>query len=325
MADQTADRGVAQHTAKPATTRETRRLRRILTPEGVELQVELADAGERAAAFLIDIVAMNVAIVALVLIGVLLMWQAEITVGRNHLAGWLIAFGIVLVFAIRTFYFSWFELRWTGSTPGKRLLGIRVIDRQGGPLTGQAVVARNLTREIEFFLPAVLVLAGPALLPAEQWIRLSMLVWLGIFVLMPLFNRDRLRVGDMIGGTWVIVAPKAKLLADLGSEESNRWRRAIAGAGTKVGFTFTPQQLDIYGAYELQALEALLRRQDTAASGTRGEVAQRIIRRIDWQGTLNPQDVDEFLNNFYLAQRRRLEGQMLFGKRRKDKHDRGDT
>jgi len=314
-----------QSVARAAATRETRRLRRILTPEGVELEVELADAGERAGAFLIDIIAMTVAIIALVLLGILVLWQAEVTLGGNHLAGWLIAFGILLIFAIRTFYFSWFELRWTGATPGKRLLGLRVIDRQGGPLTGQAVVARNLTREIEFFLPATLIIAGPALLPAEQFVRLSMLVWLGILVLMPLFNRDRLRIGDMIGGTWVIVAPKAKLLSDLGNEDNHRWRRAIAGDASAARFTFTPQQLDIYGAYELQALEALLRRNDTATAATRGEVAQRIVNRIGWQGNVKPQEVDDFLNSFYLAQRRRLEGQMLFGKRRKDKHDRGDS
>lgn len=314
-----------QSIARPTASRETRRLRRILTPEGVELEVELADAGERAAAFLIDVVGMNLAIIAVVLIGLLVVWQAEMAITESHLGGWLLALGIVLIFAIRTFYFSWFELRWTGSTPGKRLLGLRVIDRHGGPLTGQAVVARNLTREIEFFLPAALVLAGPALAPAEQWLRLSMLAWIGIFVLMPLFNRDRLRVGDMIGGTWVIVAPKARLLPDLSSEDHHRWRRAISGEASAASFDFTPQQLDIYGAYELQALEALLRRQDEATSSTRKEVADRIIRRIGWQGTVKTADIDAFLNSFYLAQRRRLEGQMLFGKRRKDKHDRGNS
>ncbi|HVI91708.1 MAG TPA: hypothetical protein VM659_25670, partial [Dongiaceae bacterium] len=80
-----------QNIAALGTSRETRRLRRILTPEGVELEVELADAGERAAAFLIDIVAMAVAIIALILIGILVLWQTEIAVGRNHLGGWLIA------------------------------------------------------------------------------------------------------------------------------------------------------------------------------------------------------------------------------------------
>jgi uncharacterized RDD family membrane protein YckC len=302
---------------------DSRRLRRILTPEGVNLQVELADAGERAAAFLIDILGMGCIILAICLLGALTIWQSGMTASGSHLAGWLIALGVVLIFAVRTFYFSWFELRWSGRTPGKKLLGLRVIDRSGGPLSAQAVVARNLSREIEFFLPASLLLAGSALSGTEQWLRLLMLVWLGIFVLMPLFNRERLRIGDMIGGTWVILAPKTRLLPDLTSEDNRRWRRSMSGAAGTPAFSFTPQQLDIYGAYELQALEALLRRQDPGASVTRQEVAQRITRRINWVGELAPQETDNFLDSFYAAQRRRLEGQMLFGKRRRDKHDRG--
>lgn len=314
-----AESGAAVYGSREA----MRRTRNILTPEGVELRVELADAGERAAAFLIDIAAMTAGIAVLGLVGGALIWQIDLADHRNHLTGWLLALGIITIFAIRTFYFSWFELRWSGYTPGKRLLGLRVIDRHGGPLSAPAVVARNLSREIEFFLPAALLLAGPSLVPTEQWLRLTMLGWLGIFVLMPLFNRDRLRIGDMIGGTWVIVAPKARLLPDLTNESERSWRHSISATATTAAFAFTPQQLDIYGAYELQALEALLRRQDAAAQTTRQEVAQRIIRRIDWQGKLPTDQVDAFLESFYAEQRRRLEGQMLFGKRRKDKHDRG--
>ncbi len=300
-----------------------RRLRAILTPEGVELQVELADAGERAAAFLIDIAIMGGILAAISVAGLLVLWQVDSVLSGRHLAGWVIAVGILLVFAVRIFYFSWFELRWSGRTPGKRMLGLRVIDRAAGPLLAQAIVARNLTREIEFFLPGTLLMAGPALASSQQWLHLLLMIWLGIFVLMPLFNRDRLRIGDLIGGTWVIVAPKARLLPDLTTEDNRSWRRSTTGTVAHRGFVFTPQQLDIYGAYELQALEALLRRQDPAAGTTRHEVAQRIIRRINWTDDLKAQDVDAFLESFYAAQRRRLEGQMLFGIRRKDKHDRG--
>jgi uncharacterized RDD family membrane protein YckC len=300
----------------------SRRLRSILTPEGVELQVELADAGERAAAFLIDIVLMSCAITAVTLLGAFALWQADTILADKQMTGWLIAIGIIVVFAIRTFYFSWFELRWSGRTPGKRMLGLRVIDRAGGPLLGQAIVARNLTREVEFFVPSALLLAGPSLVPNQQWLQLLMIIWLGIFVLMPLFNRDRLRIGDLIGGTWVIVAPKARLMPDLTSEDNRAWRRSATGEADHPAFAFTPQQLDIYGAYELQALEALLRRRDPAAGTTRHEVAQRITRRISWPDQVKIEDVDAFLESFYAAQRRRLEGQMLFGIRRKDKHDR---
>jgi uncharacterized RDD family membrane protein YckC len=314
---------ISEPASLPGNSQSNRRIRGILTPEGVELQVELADAGERAAAFLIDIAIMSAVIAVISIGGLILLSQIDGMLAGRHLAGWVIAAGIILIFAIRTFYFSWFELRWSGRTPGKKMLGLRVIDRTGGPLLGQAVVARNLTREIEFFLPSALLLAGPALATSQQWLHILLLIWLGIFVLMPLFNRDRLRVGDLIAGTWVIVAPKARLLPDLTAEDNRRWRRSTTGSVAHRGFDFTPQQLDIYGAYELQALEALLRRQDPAAGSTRHEVAQRIIRRINWPDPLKIEDVDAFLDSFYAAQRRRLEGQMLFGIRRKDKHDRG--
>ena len=39
------------------------------------------------------------------------------------------------------------------ATIGKRTAGIRVIARDGGPLGAGAVFARNLTRDLEFFLP----------------------------------------------------------------------------------------------------------------------------------------------------------------------------
>ena len=66
-----------------------------------------------------------------------------------------LAVGLLAFFLLRNFYFSWFECRWHGATPGKRLLGLRVIDAHGGTLTPEAVLARNLMREVELFLPLV--------------------------------------------------------------------------------------------------------------------------------------------------------------------------
>ncbi len=46
---------------------------------------------------------------------------------------------------LRTFWFIGFELGARAATPGKRLMGIRVVARDGGRLTADAVVARNLS------------------------------------------------------------------------------------------------------------------------------------------------------------------------------------
>jgi hypothetical protein len=137
---------------------------------------------------------------------------------------------------------------------------------------------------------------------------------------MPLFNRDRLRVGDMAGGTWVIVAPKAALLPDLAEASGQRTQAGQAASP----YQFSTEQLDAYGIYELQTLEQVLRQQGPNAAGVREEVARRIQRKINWQPLPGTSvDAQTFLHDFYTAQRARLEAQVLFGRRRKDKHDRG--
>ena len=194
-----------------------RRRRDIVTPEGVALPVDLADRGERAGAVLIDLIIIVVALVILWLA----LWAA-LSGGRfTENSGWGLAFALVASFALRSFYFTLFELRWQGRTPGKRLLRLRVIDRRGGRLRSDAVFARNLMREVELFLPISLMIAGA---PGGGWGTLLALVWVFVFVLLPFFNKDRMRAGDIVGGTWVIAAPKSVLLPDVAAEPAPAYR-----------------------------------------------------------------------------------------------------
>ncbi len=87
-------------------------LRRIVTPEGVALGVTLADRGSRAAAFLVDVLLIVAGVVGLVLAGWLL---------TAAISGWGLAAAMLGFFVLRNFYFSFFELRGRGVTPGKRL------------------------------------------------------------------------------------------------------------------------------------------------------------------------------------------------------------
>lgn len=281
--------------------------RRLLTPEGVPLNFQLAERGERAAAVLIDLVIMFTAIAALVLAFFFsLSW-----IGIN---GVFIGLTILISFLIRSFYFIYFELRWQGQTPGKRALGIRVIDRRGGYLRPDSVFARNLLREVELFLPmTVLFLPGEG---SQGWFKLLTLVWVGIFLLLPFFNKDRLRAGDIVAGTWVISAPKALLLSDV-AEGATR-RKGVAEAVDPL-FPFSRAQLEIYGIYELQTLEDVLRQSGPQRAETRSEVAWRIQRKIGWTGDENV-DAERFLQAFYAALRAHLEARMLFGQRRENKH-----
>ena len=292
--------------------------RSIVTPEGVALPVELGSRSERAAAFLIDLLIITGCFVGL---GLLAMAAGLLGFGSEDrgIAVWVWIALLLGWFVVRSFYFALFELRWHGFTPGKRVFRLRVIDRAGGALTADAVIARNLMREVEVFLPLTLIMVGLGT-DMNGLIELAMLGWMLVLTFMPLFNRDRLRVGDMVGGTWVISAPKATLLPDLAETAGQRSPTQHAAPS----YSFSSEQLDAYGIYELQTLEQVLRQEGPNAASVREEVAKRIQRKINWApSSAVPVDAGAFLQAFYTAQRGRLEAQVLLGKRRKDKHDRG--
>ena len=277
--------------------------REIVTPEGVPLRFTLARAGDRLGAFLID----GVLIVGLsfLLVGATLFLAAAAR-------GLGLAIGLVAFFLLRNFYFTWFECLWQGTTPGKRAVGVRVIDAHGGMLTAEAVFARNLMREVELFVPAVALLAPEALLPGvPAGLRYLSLAWLFVFALLPLFNRDRLRVGDLVGGTLVVRAPRAALREDLS---------ALAPArGDAPGLSFTAEQLDVYGIRELQVLETLLRQSRPRPEALEA-IARKIQYKIGWTAASGQAvGAEAFLRAFYTAQRARLEHRLLLGERREKK------
>ena len=119
--------------------------RGFVTPEGVDLQLELGGAGTRAAAFLIDTGAM---LVALIVATIALAYIDRSTGADIAKILWLIG-----AFLLRNGWFVLFEMGGRGATPGKRLMGLRVVARDGARLTAGAVLARNAMREIEVFLP----------------------------------------------------------------------------------------------------------------------------------------------------------------------------
>jgi uncharacterized RDD family membrane protein YckC len=283
------------------------RVKEVVTPEGVPIRFTVALAGDRAAAFLLDQALMVLALAAVGL-GVL-----GLALSGVHVAGDLALAILVLAwFLVRTFYFAFFELAWQGQTPGKRRLRLRAVDARGGPLSAEAIIARNLTRELEIFLPVIALFSPEAIFPgAPGWARLGALLWMLLFGLLPLFNRDRLRVGDLVAGTIVIRTPEAVLLEDLSAA------RPAAAAPVP----FTDAQLDVYGVYELQVLEQVLRGRGTTGHAEAVQtVAGTIRRKIGWDG---PPIADEpFLEAFYAALRGRLERRLLLGKRRESKHDR---
>mgnify|MGYP003700508907 CR=1 FL=1 len=286
----------------PAYTPAKQKLERsLVTPEGVDLRIRLADAGERAGAFCLDI-----AIIVAVLISVTVVSALTgISTGSAEFVGviWLLAF-----FILRVFYFTIFEMGARAATPGKRMLGIRVAARNGGRLTGEAIFARNATREIEVFLPLGF-LASQGMDNLDGLIILAGFLWSGIFAFFPLFNRDRLRPGDVIAGTWVVKAPKRKLQKDIADD----------GEKALSNFQFTQSEIDAYGVHELHVLEGVLRSRDT---DTMKQVAAQIRKKIGRPPSDHEAD-DQFLDAYYTALRKKLETKLLYGVRRKDKFDKG--
>ena len=205
-------------------------------------------------------------------------------------------------FVLRTFWFIGFELGSRAATPGKRLMGIRVVARDGGRLTADAVVARNLIRELELFLPLMMLGAGASEDMVSGWIMLAGVLWSLTMSLILLFNRDRMRMGDLIAGTWVVMAQRVKLDADIASDAAGE------------AMTFTDTELAVYGIFELQELERVLRGRDPRAMR---EVADAIRAKI---GRPIAEEDDVFLLSYYRQLKARLERKLLFGNRREDKY-----
>lgn len=275
--------------------------RELVTPEGVDLRLKVGTYADRFVALLLDFLILGGGLVVFSLVALAVAAATRVS-WMNVVLGvvWLLG-----VFVLRNFYFMAFEIQPRAATPGKRAMGLRVIAADGGRLTADAVFARNAMREVEVFLPLTFFAAQGEGVDAAL-ITLGA-IWSGVFVIFPLFNRDRRRLGDLAAGTMVVKVPKRLLQPDLADTERS-------GAQ---GVAFTHAQFDVYGEKELHVLEDVLRAGDRKAVA---EVAARIRAKIGWEG---PADLSDrtFLNAYYAGLRARLESRMLFGRRRRDKFD----
>jgi len=271
--------------------------RRLITPEGIDLKVQLADIGARIGAYFIDQLIINVGLI----LAFFLIIFGGIAAGPEV----AITVFILINFFVRNFYYMFFEMGPKAATPGKRISKIRVASRTQAQLSANAVFARNALREIEINLPlSFLAMAGGSV---DGWMALLGLIWSSIFLFFPLFNKDRLRAGDLIAGTWVVRAPKPILAPDLAAEK----------ADLDNPYIFTPEHIEAYGVHELHVLENVIRANEQQ---TVIEVAERIRHKIKWEKGISEIDLD-FLKAYYAALRGRLETRLLFGVRRKDKFD----
>ena len=311
--------------AIPPHLRDAGRERILITPEGIALPLTVASRGARLGALLLDLTFVSVLMIITTL-G--LIWIAGGAANLFNEAQGDAAFSaleflavvwIIAMFLFRNAWFLFFELGARGATPGKRLTGIRVAARDGGRLTVEMVVARNLLRDIELFLPFVF-LAGAVSSDDGTPAGLAALAWFLVFALFPFFNRDRMRAGDLIAGTWVVEAPRQKLVEAMsGTETTTATASAsqpeLATGGARLpAYVFSAEELSVYGEYELQTLERVLR-------DDRSEALEKVQQTIAHKIGRDPWDPDprSFLQAYYKQLRARLEGQMRMGQRKIDK------
>src|SRR5439155_6415151 len=119
-----------------------------------------------------------------------------------------------------------------------------------------------------------------------------------LFAFFLLFNRDRMRIGDLLAGTWVIEAPRRALVESLSD------RRDAAAAA----FRFSKAQLEAYGIAELQKLEEVLRGDNPSALQT---VAEAIQKKIGWKARIP--EPRPFLIAYYDDLKAHLERKLLLG------------
>lgn len=290
------------------------RRRMMVTPEGIAVPITVASRGARIGALVLDFVILYVGMTVITL---LLVWMFSGLMEelnektRETMSGaaeFLAIIYIGMFFLARYGYFLAFELGPRGATPGKRITGIRVASRDAGRLTAEAVIARNLLRDIELFMPLVFLVVAPTGEAGSA--GFAGLAWFMLFMAFPFFNKDAMRAGDVIAGTWVVEAPRTKLAETLSTQGAAKGASDVTGAR----YEFGEAELSVYGEHELQTLERVLRDGNAEALAA---VHETICRKIGW----DPGAGDEraFLEAYYAQLRARLEGGMRFGKRKRDK------
>ena len=149
-------------------------VREVYTPEGVALRLPVAGPVPRALAWLIDTVIRIAGLILLIII-----------VGRFGKIGEMLI--LIGAFALMWLYPILFECLWSGQTPGKRALELRVVMSDGVPVGWLASISRNLLRILDF-LP----------------------LYYGVGLVVGYLDGSHRRLGDLVGRTVVIHAPRVR-------------------------------------------------------------------------------------------------------------------
>jgi uncharacterized RDD family membrane protein YckC len=242
----------------------------IETPEQLSLRLMVAGIGSRFLALTLDtLIQVAAGIVLLVVLGFL--GVAGVFAGMRQSPLWVLAALVFVIFLLMFGYFAAFELAWNGQTPGKRVIGIRVVKDSGRPLTPAETIGRNLLRIVDQ-LPAFYALG----------------------VLVALLNAQNKRLGDFIAGSIVVREGTIGELKPI-------WQNA-GGSPPPVGLlASTPLSVE-----DLILIETFLNRRSTLAADVRSRMAAHIIERLKTKLSVSPDSESsaESILEFLVYQRR---------------------
>lgn len=208
----------------------------IVTPENIAFHYRVAGPFRRLPAFLIDTaIRLGIAIVG--------MLASAIIFGGAGLGGVGVGLGLLLWFLLAWFYGGLFETFWNGQTPGKRLMGIRVVSIEGLPITPLQAILRNILREVD---------AQP-------------FVFYQVGLLAAMLNRRFQRLGDLACGTMVVVEGHHRLQEMTRAGEPDALRLA-----TLIPPSFQPNRS------LARALAAYVARRERFPWGRRMEIARHL-------------------------------------------------
>jgi len=227
----------------------------IDTPEQIALEFPLAGVGSRFLAIAFDSLLQGCAIVALIALGFAVRAVSGYVPPLSGLGVWGIAILFAIGFVVYAGYFAIFEALWAGQTPGKRLVGLRVIDVSGRPITVYAAIVRNLLRLID---------------------QMPGMYALGILSI--LVSTRQQRIGDLAAGT-VVVHERIDAPVSIPS--------ATPGQQRFGAHRLRPE--------EIAVVEEFLRRRDQLDDWTRRQTARRIAERMKQRIEITTTEDDERL------------------------------
>ena len=218
----------------------------IETPERVAFTYDVAGLGTRVIAYLIDLAIRG----GVLMLGFVAFFVIRETQGIGGISSAVRAAGIVAFFLLQWGYVTLFEAFWNGQTPGKRVMGIRVIKDGGFPAPLVDVALRNVMRVVDF-LP----------------------LFYGIGAICIFLSKRHQRLGDIVSGTLVVRQTTShppsldEILAAHSQADSSRDRRQIQ----------VPLSVP-----EFEAIVEFLERADGLLAEARGRIAEKfaaVIRR----------------------------------------------